>query len=818
MLAHLVRSRVCVLAAPPGAGKTTLVPLALLDAPWRFDRRVVMAEPRRVAARMAARRMAALRAEPVGFTIGYRTRDDTKISANTRVEVVTDGVLTRMLQTDLGVERVAAVILDEFHERHLETDLALALLIETMQALRDDLRLIVMSATLDTGPLVTCLERALHRPVGVVVAKGRTHAVTVSHAPPPPGTPPDRAVVDAIMATRTETSGGDILAFLPGAPEIRRAIRVLDRHRSALGDDVVLALHGSLSAGEQDAVVRPSSGPRRIVLATAVAQTSVTIVGVTTVIDSGWARHARFDARSGLTRLLTQRVTQATADQRAGRAGRERPGQCVRLWSPREQLIEHDQPDILTGDLTGLALQLARWGTTNTRELTFLDPPDQSAMQAARTLLTSLGAVDPHGQITDHGKAMADLPTDARIAHLLLRGAVLGAPTMAARLAAILQEGDPQRGEGADLRRRLALVAGDPRRSSASEGGTSGGTSVVDAAVLRRVRQTASRFERLLSAAPGSRVTAQPSVGGLLAVAYPDRLAALDGTAYRFGSGAMARLAADDPLTGTRTLVVADIDGDRKDGRIWLAAPIGAEEIAEFYPITISSRVEPVPDSTRLRAFEQRAVDGLIVDRRPVVDEAAISTVARRDATLALFERDGLEAAIGGEGRAEPVLERRARLRFAQSLDPMGHWPDPSDSAIAAALSQWVKSPTLSRPFGPQPAAALLTFLDDHRLDRFAPLDIELGGSIRRIDYGDGTERPRVRVRLQRVLAVSVHPRIGLGKAPLVVELLSPADRTIATTADLPGFWRTGYAAVRKELRGRYPKHAWPEHPDQPPT
>lgn len=321
-----------------------------------------------------------------------------------------------------------------------------------MQAVRDDLRLIVMSATLDTGPLVACLERALRRPVGVVVANGRAHAVTVSHAPPPPGTPPDRAVVDAIMATPAETSGGDVLAFLPGAPEIRRAVRGLDRHRFALGDDVVLALHGSLSAS--DAVVRPSSGPRRIVLATAVAQTSITIVGVTTVIDSGWARHARFDARSGLTRLITQRLTQATADQRAGRAGRVRPGQCIRLWSPREQLIEHDQPDILTGDLTGLALQLARWGTANARELTFLDPPDQSVIQAARTLLTSLGALDPHGQITDHGKAIADLPTDARIAHLLLRGSALGAPTMAAPLAAILQEGDPQRGGGADLRGR----------------------------------------------------------------------------------------------------------------------------------------------------------------------------------------------------------------------------------------------------------------------------------------------------------------------------------------------------------------------------
>ena len=820
LLASLERARAAVLVAPPGAGKTTGVPLALLEATWRGDDRIIVAEPRRVATRMAAQRLASQLGERVGETIGYRTRDDTVVGPRTRVEVITDGILIRMLQGDPSLDGVAAVVLDEFHERHLDSDLSMALTVESMRLLRPDLRLLVMSATLDTGAVVRCLERTLQGPVPLVSSTGRAFPVSIAYAPPAPGTVVERAVADAVVAVlagsgrgagdnrhgseRSEVSGA-VLAFLPGAPELRRAARFIQQRLNV----PVQLLHGSLSAREQDQIVKGARS-RRVILATAVAQTSITIEGVTTVIDAGWSRLARYDPNSGMTRLTTERVSAANADQRAGRAGRLGPGGCVRLWSASERLREHDEPEIRTADLAGLALELARFGAEDPSDLAFVDAPDPQGQRAARELLIRLVALDRDGRITPHGIALVDMPVHPRLAHVLLRG---GASTTAARIAAILQEGDPMRGHGADIRARIAAL--ESVRTDLD----------MDPAVTQRVQRTAIRLERLArpkrSVAPrlsASVNPAEPSVGELLALAYPDRLAVRDGSQYVFEAGVRARLPDGDPLSGANAIIVADLDGDRRAGRIWLAAPIELEAIQRHFPVTTHIDVEAGPWSPdrplTLRARRRLRVGALVVDDRPETDTSKVPLSEIRTAARHAMRQHGL--AVLGDLDAWRSLQ--ARLGFLRRIDPDGHWPEASDDTVIASIDIWAGDGTLALPFGERPVERLVAFYGNHRLERMAPRMIRLGSRERSVEYGDGTDSPRVRVRLQHLLGVIDHPRVAGDRIPVVIELLSPADRPIATTADLPGFWRTGYPAVRRDLRGRCPKHHWPDDPTSAPA
>ena len=802
-----------VLEAPPGAGKTTRVPLALLNEPWLAGQRIVMLEPRRLAARAAAERLASELGEKVGETVGYRIRLDSKVGPTTRIEVVTEGILTRRLQEDPALEGVGLLIFDEFHERSLDADLALALSLNGRELFRDEqpLKILLMSATLEGERLASLLDDA-----PVLRSEGRMYPVAMRWGRPfVPGEFIEPRVVQTVLDAIHDESGS-VLVFLPGQAEIRRVTQQLADALGQRSDIALCPLHGELDLAAQRAAIEPApSGTRKVVLATNIAETSLTIDGVRVVIDAGLARVPRFDPGSGMTRLDTQRISRASATQRAGRAGRLEPGVCYRLWSEDQhaQLSAYGSAEILQADLAGLALQLARWGVTP-EQLTWLDVPPAASYAQARQLLERLGALGGL-KLTPHGEAMAQLPAHPRIAHLLLRGHDLGLAAMACDVAALLGERDILRGAGADVHSRLALLSGENRAARGGQGG------------VQRARQLARQYQGYLRGKPAQPV-ADPDhsrwLGALLALAYPDRIAQQrkpGGAEYRLANGRAALFSEVDGLMKQPWLVVADLgsrQGQREE-RIYLAAEFDPALLDSVLSeqVSVVDQLDWDEREGVLRAERQRKVGELVLSREPLtgLDEAS-----RIQALVNLVRRKGLELLPW-----TPELRQwQARVALLRQLDVsnqgQSEWPDVSDAALLAGLEDWL-GPYLGRVSRLSHFANLdlssivhnlLKWPLPQRLDELAPQHIKVpSGSSVRLDYSE--HPPILAVRLQELFGLADTPRIAGGRQVVKLHLLSPARRPVQVTQDLGNFWRSTYAEVKKDLKGRYPKHYWPDDP-----
>ena len=786
--AALEAGNAAVLVAPPGAGKTTRVPLALLDAPWLAGRRIIMQEPRRLAARAAARRMAATLGEAVGETVGYRVRFDSKVGPHTRIEVVTDGLFLRMLQDDPSLPGIGCVIFDELHERGLDTDLSFALVCEAQTALREDLRVVAMSATLDPGPVAERLGGA-----ATIESAGRMFPVETRHLDREASGRTEDAVAAAIRRALAEESGS-ALVFLPGVGEIRR---VEERLRGLDPAIDIAPLYGDLSPAEQDRAIAPSpAGRRKVVLATSIAETSLTIEGVRIVIDSGFMRLPRFSPRSGMTRLETVRVSQASADQRRGRAGRLEPGVCYRLWTGEagRGLLPFTPPEILDADLAPLALELAAWGAGDAASLPWLTPPPAATLAAARALLADLGAIDESGAITRHGRAMARLGQHPRLAHLVLKGRELGRGKVAALLVAILGERDflrlPPGQRDADLRHRvdIALSGKAPRQLLE---------------VARRLAQGNDSDSSM--------------TGTLLALAYPDRIGrrrAATAGRYLLSGGRGAVLPEGDPMANEEFLVVAETDGSAQDARIFLAAPTTATDIEDLYAARIVAEeiVRWSPRDGAVLARRRRRLGALLLEDKPLTRPDAEKA---KTAMLDGIRQLGLKALPW----SDDLARWRDRVAFMRTHDE--NWPDLSDPALLASLEEWLapfldgvsRRDHLARVDLAAALKALVPWDRTRELDQLVPTHIAVpSGSHVPVDYANPAE-PTLSVRLQEMFGLSDTPRIAGGKVPLVIHLLSPARRPVQVTRDLASFWATGYRSVKAELKGRYPRHYWPDDP-----
>ncbi|MBE1707937.1 MULTISPECIES: ATP-dependent helicase HrpB [Mesorhizobium] len=787
--AALAERNSAVLVAPPGAGKTTLVPLALLDAPWLGAGKIVLLEPRRLAARAAARRMAQLLDQEPGATIGYAMRMENRTSAKTRILVVTEGVLARMILDDPELPGISAVVFDEFHERSLDGDFGLALALDVQGALRPDLRLLVMSATLDGARVAKLLSGA-----PVIESEGRAFPVDISYDERPAGAPIEDAMAKAIRAALADESGS-VLAFLPGQREIERTA---ERLAGKVGADTdIVPLYGQLDGKAQDAAIKPAPpGRRKVVLATSIAETSITIDGVRVVIDSGLSRLPRYEPASGLTRLETVRASKASADQRAGRAGRTQAGVAIRLWRAEQTaaLPAFTPPEILEADLSGLLLDCAAFGVADPTGLAFLDPPPPPALNEARVLLRALHAIDEAGRLTEAGASMRKLALPVRLAHMVAEAAKSGHAGEAAMLAVLLTERGLG-GDGADLERRLMRFRGErsPRATAA--------------------RQLAERLARQVG---GTKNSEAAPAGSLLINAWPDRVAKARGERGRFvlanGSGAM--LDAADPLAGEPFLVVADLQGKAQNARIAAAAAISEDDIRA----TLADRIE----TRRQTSFdrERRAVRVRETVRLGAITlaERMLPAPSGADADRAILDalREHGLSLLGWSKEAETLRQRLSWLHRGLGSP----WPDMSDEALIERLDDWLL-PFLSgaaslAAINPAVVSAGLASLVPHELQRkvdaLAPTHFDApSGSHVPIRY-DG-EWPVLAVRVQELFGLDRHPSIANGTVPLTLELLSPAHRPIQTTRDLPGFWRGSWADVRADMRGRYPKHVWPENP-----
>jgi len=789
LLPELVRildtETACVVHAPPGSGKTTRIPLALLDAPVLGAGKILMLEPRRLAARAAARHMAGLLGEKAGQRVGYRTRLDIRVSSATRVEVVTEGILTRMLQNDPELADYSCVIFDEFHERSLQADLGLALCLEVRAALRPDLRLVVMSATLDVEGIA-----ALLSPCRVLSCPGQAYEVETRYlrrSDRAPHRPMEERMAQAITHALA-TESGSVLAFLPGAREIRRTAEQL----GTPGPGVEIhPLLGALTAVEQDkAIAPPAPGTRKVVLATAIAETSLTIEGVRVVVDSGLARLPRFDPKSGMTALVTEPASLATIAQRCGRAGRTGPGVCLRVWDQADEISRKPfpVPEMLEADLAPLALDLALWGTTDPSGLSWLTPPPDGNYHSAVHLLQSLGALDAQGRITPHGREMAILPLHPRLGHMVLTAKTHGLGPTAARLAAVLAEpGRIMRGSS-DLREVL-----NPRNVSDT------------------LRAGMEQIARLAAIAPGK---VEPDAAGILtALAYPDRIARrqADGS-YRLTSGRKAVWPGPSTLAAHEFLAVADLDGSADSARIWQSAPLSWEDIETYFGDGTRFEDETRFDPQRNRVLSQRRLMlGALSLREESLDADADTITSALLSSLKDISRLPWDDAC---------RSLRDRVRFLRGLDETV-WPDLSDEFLLETITQWLA------PF----AAGARSMTDLARipliealknligwdrlkdLDRLAPefLDVP-SGARRRVDYSPESG-PVLPVKLQEMFGCADTPTLADGRHPLVLHLLSPAGRPLQVTRDLPSFWKNGYPLVRAEMRGRYPKHPWPEDP-----
>ncbi len=826
----LSNDRYGILVAPPGSGKTTIVPLRLLHEPWLDGRRIVVLEPRRLATRAAAQRMAQLLDEPVGGTVGYTTRDDRRVSADTRIEVVTEGILTRRLQNDPELTGTGLILFDEFHERNLQTDLGLALAVDVQQSIRPDLRILLMSATIDADHIATALSRHLDRrdqPIEVITSDAREHPIEIRHrsggsrkgkagrrARPGRWNDPVPAVVELIHRA-LDDEVGDVLAFLPGMGEIARTADQLE-HDGVAAE--VHRLHGSLSLDEQAAALAPSMR-RKVVLSTDIAETSLTVEGVRIVVDSGLARSPRFDTRTGMTRLRTVSVSQASADQRAGRAGRTEPGVAYRAWSKMEQATRPAQrpAEITQVDLSGLVLELRTWGVRQPDALFFLDPPSEKHWAEAENLLVELGGIDAErGDLTELGRRMTSVPTHPRLARMILESETGAEQRLACILAALLDERDPlsayRPNPPTDLGLRVRLVTGDEL------GTTEIKSSLVDQRVLRRVRRTADDIgrriglDRVAGFAAGA-VDSQQA-GRVLALAYPDRLATARGSQGRFQlrTRTTAWMPNSDSLAGQRFLIAADLDGKRKDSRIRLAAALDEVDVFDRFTDAIETQIELEWDNDRVMEHRRSRIGGVILAegrRRAQPGEATAGLLADR-----LRRNPELLDWSTGAG-----LRHRVQLLHQRRGDP---WPDWSDEALMSQLddwpSSWLASTLLAvtsidelNRFGPN--RVLEQTLDPRlrpQVDKLCPTHVELHGG-RRVMVDYQRDRPTVSSRVQDFFGLDRTPEVA--GEPVVVELLSPARRPVQITTDLAGFWSGSWAEVRKDMAGRYPKHDWPEDP-----
>lgn len=789
----LSRQNAAVLVAPPGAGKTTRVPLVLAKEAWAKAKKIIVLEPRRLAARAAAERMAATLGEKVGETVGLRVRFGSKVSRATRIEIVTEGIFTRLILDDPELSGIGAVLFDEFHERSLDADLGLALARDAQQGLREDLKILVMSATLDGARVAKLLGGA-----GVIESEGRAFPVETHYLGRDPRAPIERQVADAaVRALRVQP--GSLLVFLPGAGEIRRTETFLRERIEDKSVDIV-ALYGALDAGVQDRAIAPArTGTRKIVLATSIAETSLTIEGVRIVVDCGLARVPRYEPDVGLTRLETVRVSRASADQRRGRAGRTEPGFCFRLWDEPEtaSLEPFARPEILAADLSSFALDLAQWGVSDPAKLSFLDPPPQGAFSEAKSLLRSLSALDADGRITEEGQKLRALPLQPRLARMIVDAGREGAGSIAADMAAILSE----RGLGGndvDLTHRLDQFRRE--RSGRAE----------DA------RRMAKRWAE---EAGGKKDNADaPSVGAILALAYPDRVARNRGGGTGGFLLANGRGAQADPATALARepfIVVAELTGTAAQSRILLAAPIAAAEIEQRFAGQIESRDEVTfdPASASLRARKARRLGAIALSEQ-------IAAVKPDEATARILSEGVVKLGLHRLPWTKALSQWREREMFLRNAEG-DEWPDLSDAALAARADEWL-TPLCDGKTALSAIAAddlrnavtgLLPWNLRRRLDEEAPTHFEAPtGTQAAIDYG-AEAGPTISIRVQELFGLSRHPSIAGGRVPLVIELLSPAHRPVQVTRDLPGFWRGSWQAVKSEMKGRYPRHPWPDDP-----
>ncbi|MEQ1692678.1 MAG: ATP-dependent helicase HrpB [Gemmatimonas sp.] len=809
-----------VLEAPPGAGKTTRVPIALLDAHWLDGRRILMLEPRRLAARAAAHFMARTLGERIGERVGYRVRGDSRVSARTRIEVVTEGVLTRLLADDQSLDAYGAVLFDEFHERSLHADLGLSLTLETQQHLRPSLRVLVMSATLD-GDRVAQLLGGAGAPVPRVQCDGRMFPVETRHRPPRPDERSE-AIIARTVREALVNDGGDILVFLPGMSEQRRVAErlqgdpVLATHRA-----VVHVLHGSLPLAEQDAAIAAAPvGQRKVVLATSIAETSLTIEGVRVVIDSGWSRLPRYDARAGLTRLDTIRVSRASADQRRGRAGRVAPGVCYRAWDPAEDhaLVPRTRPEILDADLSGLALELANAGVIDPTTVRWMDQPPAGAFAQARELLTQLGALDNTGRISAHGRQMAALPLEPRLAHLMLGAQQRGLARLGAEIVALLEERDVLRGDfgppPADLRLRLEAL----RRTAHSDNAVALHGASIDRDAMRRVRELVQQLHQdtdVSQTAAGD--DDLEHTGLLLALAFPDRVAQRrSGSEPRFllRAGTGAAVQRSDALAGAEWLSIAELDGAPPEYRVARAALLTRDEVLDaFSDAVVTTDVIEWHEASQSVRARRRAMLGAIVLEEHAINQGDPTRVS--EVLLQAVRRAGVAALPWSDAGSRT----RSRLAFVHEHDM--RWPDVSSDALAATLDDWLaphihglkRWSELASLDWAEILLATVPWAQRAALDRLAPthLDVPSGSRIA-LDYSDPAA-PVLAVKLQEVFGWSTTPMLCDGRVPVTLHLLSPAQRPVQVTRDLAGFWRTSYFDVRKELRGRYPRHPWPDDP-----
>ena len=808
----LTNRRSVLLEAPPGAGKSTIVPLFLRSSPWLAGQKILMLEPRRLAARAVAGRMAHLLGEPVGHSVGFRTRLETRVSRETRIEVVTEGILTRMLQEDSGLAGIGCVIFDEFHERSLNADLGLALCIESQQNLREDLRLVVMSATLDLQPIAKLLGDA-----PVVAARGRSFDVATQYIARRPEIYLEQQTAQ-VMRTALREHDGDILCFLPGAAEIRRVQRALED--TGLDRNVrVLPLYGELESAAQDAALSPApAGQRKIVLAPSIAETSLTIEGIRVVVDSGLRRYAEFDPATGMSHLVTTKVSQAAADQRRGRAGRLSAGHCYRLWSEGTQgsLAPQTAPEILHADLAPLALELSCWGAVDAASLSWLDPPPAAPLAQARDLLRQLEAIDSAARVTPHGRMLANLGTHPRLAHMLVKAREFGAPRLACDLAAILSERDILRASAGardvDLRLRVAVLRGDVRDLPPG--------ITVDSRAMTQAARSSGHWQR--DFARGRPDSADPHewTGILLAWAYPDRIgrARGDGGRYVLANGRGARFGEPQALAKAEFIVAAELDGAEREARIFLAAPLRLADLEEHFSAQILDRAEILWDDREhaIRARRERRLGALALESTEIRNP---DPQGMQNAVLTGLRQLG----IAGLPWTPELRQWQARVMLMQryavaSPEP---WPDLSDTALAATLEEWappwISGFTRREHFARIDLAnalrSRLTYAQGVIVEREAPTHFTVpSGSHIPIDYLDG-EIPTLSVRLQEMFGLNQTPSVAAGRLPLLLKLLSPARRPVQITRDLVSFWNRGYHEVKKDLKGRYPKHYWPEDP-----
>jgi ATP-dependent helicase HrpB len=822
----LADSNAAVLVAPPGAGKTTRVPLALLDAPnlenkdWLANKKIIMLEPRRIAARASAERMARTLGEAVGQTVGYRVRFGSKVSRATRIEVVTEGIFSRQILDDPELSGVAAVLFDEFHERSLDADLGLALARDAQTGLREDLRILVMSATLDGARVAKLLGDA-----PVIASEGRAFPVETRYLGRKADAPLERQMADAI-ATALRADPGSVLAFLPGAAEIRRTQNFLGERINDASIEIV-PLFGALDANVQDRAIAPApKGQRKVVLATSIAETSLTIEGVRIVVDSGVARVPRYEPDIGLTRLETVRASRAAVDQRRGRAGRTEPGVCYRLWDEPQtaSLAAYTQPEILSADLSSLVLDLAQWGVSDPSTLAFLDPPPAPALKEARSLLRELGALDADGRITPEGHSLRALALPPRLARMIVDSHRLGAGEEAADIAAILTERGLG-GDSVDLEHRLDQFRRDRLQRASS----------ARSLARRWASQVAEREKSAGNVgSPAAISSPSPQGGGgqkgprsnedelstgvMLAFAFPDRVARNRGNgSFVLANGRGAAVEQTSSLARAPYIAVAELTGTAAQGRILLAAPITQVDIELRFAgeIEIADEISFDRNAMALRARRKRTLHAITLSEAPL----ALTPSAETARVLA----DGLIAAgIEQLPWSKQAKQWRDRVMFLRKAEgDASAWPDLSDSALAEQRETWLApalhDKTALKDFSTGDLSdALLTLLPWElraRLEREAPTHFEAPtGTQLAIDY-EAEQGPTIAVRLQELFGLNTHPSIAKGKIPLVLELLSPAHRPVQVTRDLPGFWRGSYAAVRSDLRGRYPRHPWPEDP-----